>query len=121
MFNAASTPEMYTGEGPLSLHDALPIYEQDQNPEMMKKLEDALIVVEDKEDVEAAENAKKEIVDEFEFSEHEDQGNTENLTQPPKQKRKEESEFKKNEIIDWENDDTLLSITKKSLQFYQSQ
>eukprot|EP00826_Nyctotherus_ovalis_P042814 TRINITY_DN4464_c0_g1_i1.p1 TRINITY_DN4464_c0_g1~~TRINITY_DN4464_c0_g1_i1.p1 ORF type:complete len:568 (-),score=175.85 TRINITY_DN4464_c0_g1_i1:182-1822(-) len=92
----------------------------EDNPELLKKLEDALIVVEDKEDVEAAENAKKEIVDEFEFSEHEDQAP--DAAQPkPVPKKREETEFKKNELIDWENDETLQPITKKSLEFYQGE
>lgn len=49
-----------------------PEQEQEHKVELMKKLEDVLLTVEDKEDVEALKNAKKEIVDEFEFSEHED-------------------------------------------------
>jgi len=93
----------------------------EDNPELIKKLEDALIVVEDKEDVEAAENAKKEIVDEFEFSEDEEQQPAEVVHSKPVPKRREETEFKKNELIDWENDESLLIITKKSLEFYKNQ
>ncbi len=115
---------------------------QEQGKEFMKKLEDALLVIEDKEDVEAAQKAKKEIVDEFEFSEHEDGPQPANGTaaQPsavaPEQKQvqthvqvqapvqptpppKKEEELKKNELVDWENNEALLRVTKKSLEFYQ--
>lgn len=97
--------------------------------ELVKKLEDALIVVEDKEDVEAANNAKREIVDEFEFDENENKNNAENNNtaqpenqQKPVQKKKDDNgitELKKNELIDWENDTSIISVTKKSLEFYQ--
>jgi len=90
-----------------------------------KKLEEALIEIEDVEDIQALKNAKNEEEQEFEFSENENKNENPNEDDKNNKKEKEiknpnlvqnqeKKQFRKNEEIIWENDESLQPITKYS-------